>query len=56
MPTVNAWSPCRYASSARTANGVLLPLVLPTGMVIVWPLLSVMTRSLPVTAAASLAV
>ncbi|KQV98440.1 hypothetical protein ASC87_21465 [Rhizobacter sp. Root1221] len=48
--------PCTSASSARTANGVVAPVVWPTGMVMVWPLLSVSTTGEPCTALLSVAV
>ena len=56
MPTLSVSVPCASASSARTANGAELALLAPTGMVMVWPLLSVSTTGEPVTTLLSVAV
>nr|WP_157604370.1 hypothetical protein [Rhizobacter sp. Root1221] len=48
--------PWTWKSSARTANAGLVPVVWPTGMVMVWPLLSVSTSGEPCTALETVAV
>ncbi|KQV98442.1 hypothetical protein ASC87_21475 [Rhizobacter sp. Root1221] len=55
-PTTSGWSPCTYGSSPRTANGALLPVLWPTGMVMVWPLDSVSTTGEPATGLDNVAV
>ena len=56
MLTVSVSVPCTSASSGRTLKAALLPLLWPTGMVMVWPLSSVTTTGEPVTALLSVTV
>ena len=48
--------PWAYASSARGTKAALVPELAPTGMVMLWPLLSWITSGEPVTALFTLAV
>ena len=56
MPTLKVWAPCTKLSSARTAKGALSAVLWPTGMVMVWPLVSEMVSGAPTTGALTVAV
>ena len=56
MLTLRFWLASIYGLSARTLKAALLAVVWPTGMVMVWPLLKVTTKGLPVTAFDTVAV
>ena len=56
MATSTVWCPGRRQSSARTLKAALVPMLWPTGIVMVWPLFSVTTNGEPVTALLSVAV
>ena len=56
MPTLKLCAPCTKLSSARTTKGALSALLWPTGITMLWPLLSAMTSGVPTTGALTLAV